>query len=340
MKLRFEVSRLANQFFFVSNLAEWHFSCRPEYNRAWLDATGELTHKEKESLAAFKEILQKYGFVYDKQGKSIYLGNVFYSYPPSVAWEGLKKRVGQQEFEKIHHALKIFEPRFRKAWDSAKKHNQRALRDFKITLKSQQHQQLLHKTEKLFFGKSFPHEIAIVVLWSPLGAGETAAGGANLERNAVTLELPRLEQKTWQLEYSIMVMMHELAHFLFEKRHGWKTIAMIMHKLRLPRHTKDSSLNTVGIMNEAMTDSFLPYGALAQKYSCFELADILLSKLNEAEEAPTRFASDRKISYRRLEKYFVWKLYPVAARYVKEGKMIDGDYLMEVGKILRGLYKK
>jgi hypothetical protein len=55
MKFKFKISKLANQFFFISNLSEWHFSCRQFYNQEWLKQTEPLTDNEKQILKEFKK---------------------------------------------------------------------------------------------------------------------------------------------------------------------------------------------------------------------------------------------------------------------------------------------
>jgi len=76
MKIKFVNSDIANNFFVISNLAEWHFSCRREYNRKWLDLTGELNSEEEQAIKVFKGLMKKYGF--DRRDpKAGYLGDIF-----------------------------------------------------------------------------------------------------------------------------------------------------------------------------------------------------------------------------------------------------------------------
>ncbi|MCX6808166.1 MAG: hypothetical protein NTW50_00670 [Candidatus Berkelbacteria bacterium] len=56
------ISKESNHFFFVQNLAQWHFSCRSEYNQVWLEKVGSLSDPEKDALAGFAEVLKKYDF--------------------------------------------------------------------------------------------------------------------------------------------------------------------------------------------------------------------------------------------------------------------------------------
>jgi hypothetical protein len=46
-------SRHVCKFFFINNVSNWHFSCLPHYNEAWIQETGPLTQEESQSLDAF-----------------------------------------------------------------------------------------------------------------------------------------------------------------------------------------------------------------------------------------------------------------------------------------------
>src|SRR3989344_542952 len=63
MKFIFKISRLDNFYFFVSNLTEFHFSCRKHFNIDWISATGPLNQEEKKAINDVNAIFKKYGFV-------------------------------------------------------------------------------------------------------------------------------------------------------------------------------------------------------------------------------------------------------------------------------------
>jgi hypothetical protein len=63
MKIVCKVSKSANEFFYISTLAAWHYSCRKDIRDAWLRRTGALTPEEEKALTSFSELMQvKYGF--------------------------------------------------------------------------------------------------------------------------------------------------------------------------------------------------------------------------------------------------------------------------------------
>jgi len=52
MKFKVTSSKIGNFFFFITNLSEWHYSCRKSYNEEWVKILGDLTKKEK--IISFK----------------------------------------------------------------------------------------------------------------------------------------------------------------------------------------------------------------------------------------------------------------------------------------------
>src|SRR3989344_125447 len=179
MKLRFISSKTANQFFFIANLSEWHFSCRLDYNKAWIKEMGALSNEEKKELAIFSNILQKYGFIYDKNGETKYIGKYFYRYSEKRAWEGLKKNITQKEFLEIKNAFTFFEKRFKKVWDP--KELEKRTKILRNLTGNKKWKKLAQHISVLFGGFTPVKEIFVIALLSPLaGEGVTAAGSANI----------------------------------------------------------------------------------------------------------------------------------------------------------------
>ncbi|HHT85291.1 MAG: hypothetical protein ACOX35_01715 [Bacillota bacterium] len=50
------------KFFFINNMSNWHFSCLPHCNEAWIQETGPLTQEESQALDAFAGIVRQYGY--------------------------------------------------------------------------------------------------------------------------------------------------------------------------------------------------------------------------------------------------------------------------------------
>ncbi|MGB9847647.1 MAG: hypothetical protein ACPLKV_00260 [Minisyncoccia bacterium] len=331
MKFNFRISKLANFYFFVSNLCEWHFSCRKDYNTLWLKQTGQLKPNEFEILQKFKTICQKYGFTSSDFNKTKYLGKYFYLYPEKQCFKKLQANVEKNEFELIKQVFQIFEPRFNKIW--LKNKNPRSITLLKNELQKNNWKNLLKDVE-LIFGKS-NQKINIIVIFSPLkGEGVTAAGSAILDFKNIILELPQLKNNSWEMDYSIGVFAHELAHVLFEKNNGRKLIKKEIRQLKLPEIMPENPFSTENIINEAVVESFVPFGYLTQKYSNFRLAHCLLNtigKIQKRKRVPK--------NPRFLIRYLTWYLYPLAIIYTENKKELDDNFIFYAGKMLDLLIK-
>jgi hypothetical protein len=95
MKFEIIIPKIGNKFHLISNLAEWHFSCRRYDNRVWLKESGKLTKKEKNTLKDFTKILQKYHF-----GEK-YLGIPFIRTKENLVWDRVKNGCLQKNMKKF-----------------------------------------------------------------------------------------------------------------------------------------------------------------------------------------------------------------------------------------------
>ena len=338
MHIKLKVSKSANQFFFISNLAEWHFSCRKEYNEKWTRKTGSLTPKETNALHRFKKVIGKYGFTYRK-GKPQYLGRFFFQYTGDRIWKELKKFVTQNELQDIRNAFSVFKERFEKIWNSYKRSKRvKLLQDF---LRQSHIKPLSEDLEVLFGSLKKYKEIGVCIIFSPNNSSKTAAGGANLDSPYISLELPELKVNTWQFAFSIGILAHEIAHLLFRESGGEKMLARIAREMKIPHKTKGISFNTTSILNEMIIESFAPLGYLGQKYFPRHLAQILLTNVDNGLKAMERFKHGKEVQYyNQLNQYFLWHLYPLATLYGKQKMRIDSTYVRQVAIILQELRRK
>jgi len=339
MKLSFKTSKIANNFFFVSNLSEWHFSCRKDYNEAWLKKTGPLTKKESEALDNFKKIMQRNGFTSKNIRNSQYIGKYFYFYPEKKSWNKLKRSVGIADFKKIKKVFNIFRPRFEKVWKQYK--NDKRVGIFSQEIKNGEHQKLYKDIELVFAGKKYTKKIDIIIIFSPHDHEATAAGSACLGEKTIVLELPKLKQDTWQLEFSINILAHEISHILFDERNGRNLIEKSLKKFHIPKIIKHINFSPILLINEAVIESFLPYGYLAQKHSDFRLAFLFLENLDKVSKTLHDFKKGAAVNYyNQLNRYFLWQLYPLAVIYGRQKKKIDQFYVDQTVLILKNLIKK
>lgn len=218
MKVKFKISKTANLFFFISNLAEWHFSNDHQCNIKWIELTGPLNKQEISALDEIRPILKKYGFVYKNKDdiwrqNSQYLGNIFFIHNNKQAWEETKKLVSDGEFLIIKNSFTLFGPRFNKIWESHINHT-RTLNCLKKSLNNANSQELYKELRNLFNIGLHNNSITAIILFTPFHNEETGAGTA-LNSNYITLNLPILNEKSWQFDYTIGVFFHEISHILF-----------------------------------------------------------------------------------------------------------------------------
>jgi len=326
---RFKVSRLANFFFFISNLSEWHFSCRPNYNTDWLKHSGKLTIKEKKALNEFKKIMNDYGFFY-KNREYKYLGQVFFLNEENEVWDKLKDFVTEKEFIKIKEIFELFNPRFKKVWDKEKliiwqKKLNRILRS-----KSSSE---LFEDLKIILGppQRFKNKITTVhLLFSP--SDNSPAGGANLGETNLTLEVPIYKITKWNMEFAVSILAHELAHIYLKNS---KILGIIKSRVR---KFKKASLNHIipqrpifEYVSEILIGAFVPLGYLSQKYfKNYKPLDsdwYFFENLDKALKEFKNFERRKSSFFYWLERYFVWQLYPVAGYYQKTRKKIDKEFV-------------
>lgn len=335
MIIKYGVSKLANQFFFISTLSAWHYSCRKEDREKWLRMTEKLTTEEEQALAAFAQLMKtKYGF----QSPEAYLGEIFYKYDGALAWRKLERLAGKRDCVIIKGIFLIFQDRFELVW--SKEHNKR-LTVFKKSVRDKETIKFFD-TVALTFGNvsATKDTMTLIILFSPQDGNFTAAGSANLIGNFITIELPDIKEHTWQLSYSVALIGHEIGHLYFKKRSGKTIIGQAMKTLRLKKQYDSLPFATLSIINEAITSAFVPAGALGQKYFSNMIADMLFSNLPRGFTAKQDLRKGKLVSYySNLEIYFVWKLFPVALQYIRENKPIDKSFITRVGVLLKDLVK-
>ena len=336
----FKIPKLANQFFFISNLSEWHFSCRKDYNKIWLEKTGALKDHEKKALTTFSTIITENGFTLNNKFRTKYLGQFFQFQSNNKTWREVRKVLHPIEYQELRKIFNLFKYRFEIAWKDIADKDKR-IRILKNTLSQDNYKSLFNDLEKIFGSEKPRVKIKVVVLFTPLGYENTAAGGANVGSEQITLELPRLKLNSWQLHYSVGILAHEMAHLLFNKRGGQKMISSIINELSLPMMIKNLSkeMNVMEMINEAITESFVPIGYLGQKYSHFLLAPLLLNNLNKGLFSYKDFEKVENINYHnQLDYYLIWQLYPLSIIYGRNKKRIDKYYIREVANTIKHLF--
>lgn len=314
MKVSFIVSEIENQFFFLSNLSEWHFSCRPDYNKAWLSSQ-KVSKNEREVLEDFKKVILKHGYEY-KNGKNQYLGQAFYVPTERQKWGAVKSWVSPQDYRVLVTSFLYFENRFHKIWDAPLL--QEWQNSLEKELKKPNIKRLFLMVEK-FYGVSLPKVLRVHLIASPSHT-RSVAGSANVGSGDIVLEVPIFDLKSWNVEFGIAILVHELIHTLIDKNS--KVVSLIEKEISSQKTLKTTpkifNRTTKEITKELVGELCAPFGYPCYKtFSSFEpVPDILIPNL-----------VNRAGSFNTLIKRVIWNTYPLIGSYIEAGKTIDAPLI-------------
>lgn len=315
MKLKVNTSYLNNLYFFVSNLTEFHFSCRDDYNREWLHSTGQLNKQEKEILKTLAIIFKSRGF---ESSKKPYLGKAFYIPPEKDKFNNLSISISEKEYQNIKNGFELFKDRFEHTY------NPHLLKIWKLKLEKEfnrkRFKELLNTIEIFFEPKDKPDLLKIHLFSSPL-KNSFSRGGANLGDRNITLEVPIHDQSAHQIEYASNTVIHEISHIWLEKR--LKEILPAEKRKALTPLTK-----------EIIVDALAPLGYPSSVFSdkIDPISEFLLPNL------PTSFKTyqeKKETSYKRFSSSLIWATYPVMSYYISNKRKMDKEFIQEILNLLK-----
>ncbi len=328
MKFKFFYTKLGNNFFFISNLAEWHFSCRKKLNEEWIKQTGALTIKEKNALEEFAKILKKYSFK-KENGKKLYLGIPFIISSNEKGWLAVKKWVNKEEFENIKRVFKIFDERFDKIWGKSAGELEEMKRILNISLNNKKEIKEILKNLSFLYRQKIKDKLLIKIYLFHHLAENSFNGGANLNKNQLTLDCPSIMPNTSSEERAIRTLLHELMHNYFETPRFKNLLKNYLDRIDQNKFTDTFALKEVkslrNIINEMITESLLPDGYLAEKYFHYIVAKNM-KNIKDIESKKDKTLVD----YRKLS---VCHMYSVSKNYLDNKKTIDEKYIDEIIKI-------
>lgn len=305
--MRFEVkSNKTSQFFFyLSNLSNWHFSCRPEYNKVWLKKFGPLNHEEKNVLKKLVPIFKKYGF--DYKSTSHFLGKAFIDFPEKEIWKQVKALVNEEEFGILKSAFAVFEDKFGILWEKDVSLLTSLTEEVKNRLRNNMGIKKIIQALEVLFGNKVKN-ITIHIFAIP--DIHIIGGGANTKQGIITLELGNKRS----VRDGISVALHEVAHHLFRqtapklsKRNISKNEAKKMLKIPLFR---EQGFNSA--WEELIILSLLPDGVL--KMFLTNKTITIKQKMPEIE------------SQSDLENFLAKTMKNSCLYYINKKKLIDQEY--------------
>lgn len=239
LRFSFIVSRWANYYFFIQNLANWHFSSRSEYNHFWRTQVN-LTKRHNDLLEQFRVLHQKYPF-----GEH-YLGKYFFMSKHPL--EAVKKALPKNDGAVVKKVFDSLEPLFKKVYQVKRLLLwQKALTE--IVNKNNPHTEIYQILSSLYGKPDYSLEVQVFLLISAPGisAGQTGFLGDNtllLEINGKTL------QESNQVQG---VLWHEVVHLVFETDAYRKFVVNIV-----------GSREIASKVSEAIVSSLFPNGVLGK----------------------------------------------------------------------------
>lgn len=310
MKPCFKYSKFSNYFFFLSNLSEWHFSCRKNYNIIWEKLTPSLVEKTKK-LTLFGNILKKY---------EKWDGNA--NFPVSARATDLKsitEGMSVKEKKIIEQTFLLFKTEFEKIW-------KKALPRLKIFLKSfktKKYQKLIKRGGKMlevYFGRPTGKKLDIYLLMAP--AGERGGGGANIGPNKISVEIGNISDAG--IRWISGIILHEASHASYQNKFN-DLVRKFTKSISLREYKKYKILKIFNgnfeiAMKELITSSIVGDGIINEIVFGFPSQkhlkeDIELLDWNECSHS-SLLRKSASIYLRSINK-----------KYLKNKKQIDIDYL-------------
>lgn len=298
------IGRPANFFHVVNNLAGWHFSHRPHYNRVWLAETGELTLPEKQSLSAFTEVAREFPYGDKWLGRPFILAD-----SEAEAWAGAGRLVGKRRARRLRRAFAALEARFSRLWERDLPRLKARAEELDPLLRAETMDRAAAALQT-YLATSFPY--LIIHLQISRGAN-SVAGGGNEAPGHITLEC----LETADLWSAVETVLHEAAHEM-EKTRFCPEILALNERYGLDRLKGEAGWSALNLIWEALTGALVPGGCLSPLLGR-EPDDSMALAEKAREHGDGRMAGLYELTAR---------LSPLVDAYLRAGRAVDRD-LME-----------
>jgi hypothetical protein len=260
MKINFKISRIANFYFFLSNLSAWSLNeHRKDYVEFWLPQINALSQEEQKILSELKIMHQKYNF-----GPN-YLGKLFFDESKSL--DNILQELPKQDGEIINKAFLVFRDKFDKLFTT----EEPLLSEWRDLLEV-----YFSKLDLINIFSLLSHlyqsnsgsvsDVEVFVLFS---APNRTGGGANIGQHKITLEISRYNKE--KVNHVAGIVFHELIHLFFEKSEFFP--------LLLENYPADMKM--VNLIKELTVGALFPKGVLGVKFLNNSLAQRLLPEVDQ-----------------------------------------------------------
>jgi len=261
IKFKCFINKLANFYFFVQNLSEWHFSNRKSHNVFWRKEIGPFSEKEELAIKQFKEIHLRYPL-----GKS-YLGRYFFI--EKDPWSSLEKHLPKKDFFAVKNIFSQLQDKFHLLW----KKDRLLLLKWQKLLDKKLNDSLLKKPiiktlEILFNTKPSVSFIKVNLL---ISSPKHIGGGVNIDKENIFIDISRFPLE--KVNIAMGVVWHETIHLCFQDQYFLSLLIKYFN----------GNQQKINLVNEATISSIFPRGILGIKLLKNEPAHRLLSQISQKQ---------------------------------------------------------
>jgi len=304
MKVKF--NKIAQEFFYISNLSMWDFSCIKEYNLLWGEITEQLSDSERSQLNIFKDVIVRYGFDDNTQ----YLGQCFYNCEESEIWDCVSKMIKKEEYSKVRSVFEVLKPKFELLWREDQTRLISMAKTVEIALANEHNlKNVMVLFERLF--AKIPGEFTIHLIAIPVKS-KAMNGSANTDSNVVTLEIRTKEDAI----DGVYVALHELAHYIIrsDKRFNYESYPE-QYRSKFSDLPIFNEQGFESALEECVLLTLIPDGALNKGFRKQQLSVIIRDRHD-------------------LENYLIYQSRSLANSCIVNKKKIDQEYMDRVLRLL------
>lgn len=340
MNLKFNASKLANHFFYISTLTNWgNSSFRKETKKEWSEFLGPLNKQEKKAVSNIEKILNKY-----QKDNEKWLQNIFYFFDKEDnVWGQIKKTYTKEEYQELQQSFETTSQKFEKLWARV---DIDKVNHFFEQLNSDYYKKMFNKVENFFKVKN-NNTVYVGVL--PICIGKGIAGHSWGNKNMiVNVEFSMDEINRNNIRDVALLLAHEIFHSIFAQKKWSKIFKEEITKNKIDK-VFDKSLvlrefygRAYVLVNEALTATFCDRYYLEILYGRpFALLDRMSFLTDDKNELVLKnlVIKGKKITRDLVLLSIGYKMFPLVLKYIYENKAIDRKiiqaFIKETKEILR-----
>lgn len=310
MKFEFKVSKQANFYFLLHNLAEceWPWPYRAPYNAFWKKKIGRFSKEESKALEEFHNIYKKY-FLKKYIGKPFFLER--------DPWKKMKTYLSSKDANSLKKIFGIWSKKFETIW----KEDSINLRNWKKRLEKESRlsnrEIAFKKIEKILsclYNTSPPKLVKVFLMMNKKPQSKRIDSGIGGERgrgleadNIILIEISHCPLVPSKINYAFGVIFHETIHCCFSQGYLFSL---------LRREVKNE--NKIWKIEEIINRSLFPLGILGRQFFNMRIPKTLSrGSIKDITPIQTR------------------KIINLSERYIQRKNKIDKEYIDTIKEILK-----